>query len=420
MVSYRVWLPGNADREVRVEACARGLGPVRWEPLASARASPAIAQRERGACLEYTARPSGLGPYATLATSDAFVGGDGGIFLRPANAPASVAIEVRFEAPPGVQVSSAWRLEQGIARPDRTFLHRESHFAFGSAVRIARFEVAGAHVERVRLPGALAVTDDELDRWLRDALRAVAGLLGRFPRDHVQIIVLPVPSADAPVPFGLVRRGGGASVLLLASEGAELDALRRDWVAVHELAHLIFPHIDRKDAWLSEGLSTYYQEIFRARAGLIPAREAWGRLVAGFERGRRGEGALPLGLESERMMATRSFHRVYWSGAAFALLADLELRARGTSLDALVLARAEELAAAEGSLRADQLLARLELPLGEPLLTDRASSFERSASFPELAEALRTLGIARDDAGEVRFSEAPEARALRAAIMGGD
>ncbi|MBC7172352.1 MAG: hypothetical protein H5U40_08005, partial [Polyangiaceae bacterium] len=347
-------------------------------------------------------------------------GGHASVFLRPLDVPASARVEVVFDAPAGVSVSTAWPSDGRVYRPARSFLDREAHLAFGKDLELSRFEVAGAQVERARLPGTLAITDDELDAWLARALRAVASLVGRFPHDRVQVVIVPVSRGTDPVPFGLVRRGGGASVLLLMSERAELAALDRDWVAVHELSHLLFPRVARPDAWLGEGLATYYQEVLRSRAGLIAPRDAWRRLIAEFTRGRRDASELPLGVESERMMETRRFHRVYWSGAAFGLLADLELRRRGTSLDALIAERSSELVSADGSVTALELLAALERPLGSGVLTTLADGFERTRGFPDVSSALAALGIRVDEDGEVSFSDAPEARALRAAIVGGD
>ncbi len=420
-ISYRVTLPADADRDVRVEACAEGFRAARWEPLGSVRADMARDLHARGACIDYVTNPGDVaGRFAAIATPDAFVGGDASILLRPTGAPAGARVAIRFDAPEGVHVSTPWPREGDAFVPDASFLAREAHVAYGAAVRTSRFEVAGARVERAVLPGTLAVSDAELDAWLRGAIEAVASLAGRFPRDRLQLVVVPVAYGDGPVEFGLVRRGGGASVLLLVNEEADLDALRRDWVAVHELAHLVFPLVDRRDAWLSEGTSTYYQEVLRARAGLIAPRDAWRRLVAGFERGRSGAGDLPIGEESERMMANATFHRVYWSGAAFVMLADLALRARGSSFDALVAAHAPVLTRSNATFTAHDLLARLDAGLDAPFLCDRAAALEASPGVPEVTPALESLGIRVDAAGEVTFEEDADARARRAAIMGGD
>ena len=38
-------------------------------------------------------------------------------------------------------------------------------------------------------------------------------------------------------------------------------------------------------AWLSEGTASYYQNVLRARAGILPAEDAWQRMHSGFRRG---------------------------------------------------------------------------------------------------------------------------------------
>src|SRR5207244_449476 len=82
----------------------------------------------------------------------------------------------------------------------------------------------------------------------------------------------------------------------------------------------------RDDAWLSEGFATYYQAVLRARAGFFSARYAWQKMHEGFERGRRQTSSRSLAETSARMGREYQYMRVYWSGAAIALLADVALR----------------------------------------------------------------------------------------------
>jgi predicted metalloprotease with PDZ domain len=89
-------------------------------------------------------------------------------------------------------------------------------------------------------------------------------------------------------------------------------------------------NLDGDGPWLYEGLAAYHQEVLRARTGLLPEADAWRGLHQGFERGRMGtRPGTDLGAASSDMLRRRSFMRVYWSGAAIALLADLELRRAG-------------------------------------------------------------------------------------------
>jgi hypothetical protein len=430
--TFRVLVPERADEAIRVEACARGFAPTIWRSIgvvnvveARSGGAPlpiddagAVRLPRESACIDYVVRPLARGGVSPLvAGAGAFFGGHGAVFLRPEPRPAELDIEVRFEAPEGVEVSAAWPTIDGVGRPDATFFDRESHLAFGSALAVRRFEWRGTEIERARLPGTLSVTDEALDRALERAIAAVASVAGRFPRARVQIVVLPVPARDEAVPFGLVRRGGGPSVMLLVSERADFASIERSWVVTHELSHLLFPLIDRRDAWISEGLATYYQEVLRARAGLIDPREAFERLERGFARGRRASGAMPLELESARMGEAHNYQRIYWSGAAFALLVDVELRGRGTSLDALVTSMGHELWEPRGRWNGRALLGALERPLEAPRLTSLAADLEASTSFPDLDDAYDALGLTVRADGALSFSEAAAARALREAIM---
>ncbi|UCH29588.1 MAG: hypothetical protein JSV06_00790, partial [Myxococcales bacterium] len=152
-------------------------------------------------------------------------------------------------------------------------------------------------------------------------------------------VIAPANIAADDVVFGMLRRGGGASILLVPSASATREGLDDDWVAVHELSHLWLPRFYPQDRWLSEGVATYLQEVLRARCGLQTEARAWQRLLEGFARGRRSGTGRPLTLESRDMDETGAYHRVYWAGAAFALEADVWFRettdGRESLLDAL-------------------------------------------------------------------------------------
>ena len=91
--------------------------------------------------------------------------------------------------------------------------------------------------------------------------------------------------------------------MLTVDTSHDLDAFLDSWTASHELSHLLLPYISRREAWLGEGFASYYQNVLRARAGMLSQREAWQKLHAGFERGlekwgeisqRRGRGPQPV------------------------------------------------------------------------------------------------------------------------------
>jgi hypothetical protein len=220
--------------------------------------------------------------------------------------------------------------------------------AFG-AIDLRALHVAGATLDIVTLPGERLMVDTDIDRWLGAAAAAVATGAGprrRFPFDRVLVIVEPVQGGG--VPFGMVTRGGGPQAHLLLGARARVDDVLDDWVAVHELSHLLHPLVGLDEAWFGEGLATWHQVVLRARAGLISEAEAWATLADGFERGaaaaERGPWTLSLREASARMRAEGRWLQTYWGGAAIVLVMDVALRRCGdTSIDDVVAAlRAEQ------------------------------------------------------------------------------
>jgi predicted metalloprotease with PDZ domain len=191
-----------------------------------------------------------------------------------------------------------------------------------------------------------------------------------------------------------VLRGGGPSVRLFLSADAQDDELPGEWVAIHEMLHLGMPRVD--DAWMSEGLATYYQEVVRARAGLLTQDEAWKRLHAGFGRGRRGGGGHTLRHESREMRRRHAYMRVYWGGAAIALLWDLELRrsSDGTqTLDHALRTLHARFGDEIDPLAAAEMVAHLDGWLGRPAFSRIANDVLDDEDFPDLTDAYRELGL---------------------------
>lgn len=256
-----------------------------------------------------------------------------------------------------------------------------------------------------------------LQDWIAEAARAPLAVSGRFPLQAARVEIRQRHGADAsPVPWGQTsRRDEQVRVLLYVRDDASLDELRGDWTAVHELSHLFHPFLGARGRWLAEGLASYYQNVLRARVGLIEPREAWRELAAGFGRGRGAVEGVRLDHLGRRRGGTM---RVYWAGAAFWLQADLALRLEhGSSLDT-VLARYARCCLA-GAERANPQAFVADLDR----VADAGGLFERlylryaaSERFPSLDEAWRQLGIEASGAG-LRFSDEAAPARLRDAIM---
>ncbi|HEY5805086.1 MAG TPA: hypothetical protein VIT90_15470 [Lysobacter sp.] len=254
---------------------------------------------------------------------------------------------------------------------------------------------------------------DELQRWLAEAAGATLTAFGRYPLAEATVRITQIDSDDdSPVPWGQTQRGDDVSVLLFVRRDAGMAELRQDWTAVHELSHLFHPYLGRDGRWLAEGLASYYQNVLRARAGLLTPEQAWRELDAGFGRGQREHSGMPLD-----GLGRRGTMRVYWAGAAFWLEADLALRRQHrSSLDAVLSKYSSCCLRGTGEVAPAAFMATLDELAGAEVFVPAYQRYARSREFPSLGAAYSALGIERGADGLV-YSDRAEARKLRAAIM---
>ncbi|AKF10408.1 hypothetical protein DB32_007557 [Sandaracinus amylolyticus] len=338
------------------------------------------------------------------------------LWLRaPSPRDASTAMLARFVLPDGVRASTVWpdADEEGWMRIDERAFRYIAYVAFGE-LEVERVPVPGGCIDAVVLDGALQIDAEQRRAWLGTAGRAVSRVLGRFPAERAGVIVVPTPFADTPVLFGIVGRGALPTIALLVGENARPDALVPDWTAVHEFTHLASPFVERDEAWITEGLATYYQQVLRAREGMLTPEQAWNEMLHGFARGRSEGTGRTLREESRDMLRTYAFGRVYWSGAALALMADVAYRrssdGQGSLDDAMVRASDRR----DETLRADELVRAMDGGDGGPFAQVIAPWIDRD-EFPDVDETLAWLGVRRGVAG-VELLDAPGA-AIRDAIM---
>lgn len=259
---------------------------------------------------------------------------------------------------------------------------------------------------------------DELQDWLAECTRAQLAAFGRFPLREATVRIRLVPRRGrdpSPVPWGQTLREDGVAVLLYVREDAHPDELRADWTAVHELSHLFHPFLGDEGRWLAEGLASYYQNVLRARAGLLGGEEAWRRLDGGFRRGANaaaGERMDQVGWRRARTM------RIYWAGAAFWLDADLSLRReRGRGLDEVLAAYSRCCLREDSRSTPQAFVAALDRAGGGGVLARLYRRHAAMTAFPSLDADYAALGIETRGA-QLRFSPAPDKARLRAAIMG--
>jgi len=431
-IDYVVRLESRLDR-AHVRACMQGgsfreLVPTRFEsrellatPTVSGVASTVVLDRE--GCARYVldldhaaATSAGLRRFgrAVLLPPDLWL-------WAPPGTSSEARLRVAIELPNGTKASLPWRYEHGRpALVDASVLRWRSHALFGEFT-LERFVAASCEIELALVDGLHDASLGGIRRWLASAVETVALVYaGEFPVPRIHVIVVPTGAHGGSVQFGILARGGGPSVLLFVDSDVDDADLPGEWVAVHELVHVTMPFISLEDAWLSEGIASYYAEVLRTRAGFRSPRDGWHELVTAFERGRADGTGESLRIQTRTMHETGSYQRVYWAGAALAFMFDVNLRSRSRGrldLDHAMrhLTRCCRTRARMSSAR--ELLGEIDRFAGGRLFGDLASRHLDESSFPDVEVVLQRLGVRRTSQGVVLDDTTPDAT-IRRAIMG--
>lgn len=401
------------------------------EPLPQAHGGYDLGGLPEDACVAYRVDLAAL--EADEATAR-WVGRTGGSLLtrpgawlwRPEPRPADAEVTLRFSLPSGMGASVPWPTlpEHPRGTDHTTYVLDPTAFTWLSyavigEVTIDRFERAGAEIELVTLDAPVACPPAGLRGWVEDAVDTVALLFeGRFPRERVQLVVVPVEGGGGgTVYFGMAARGGGAGVQIFLDDQARAEALPGGWTTVHELLHHGMPFI--AEPWMAEGWVTYYTELVRTRAGHRSEREGWQALLEGFGRGRRIDMDLTLAQTSDSMHETHAYQRVYWGGAAIALLVDVQMRLEtgdARSLDDAMRELRRCCGDARHQWQARALLEHLDGWYGRPLFTETADAVLHSRELPDVEAALARLGV-HVEGGELRLDDEHPAAPIRRAVM---
>jgi hypothetical protein len=334
--------------------------------------------------------------------------------------------EARVELPPGYSIAAPWHPLPADGKALRFRIPR-TPADWISRVAIGRFATTSVAVAdgtlRVAILGDVdAAERSKLEAWIARAGHAPETAYGKFPLADASILIAPIRDRSArAVVFGESTRGQGHTLTLLLDptrSAADLDA---DWVAVHELSHTFHPYLDDRGSWLAEGLATYYQNVLRARAGLLSPAQAWEQLDAGFERGRSSTGAHEDTLDAVASAIDRrpEFGRIYWSGTAFWLETDLALRRASND----TLGVDEALRRFDACCLPDQhgwtpedFVAKLDALIGSEVFRRNFTTYSKRTDFPDLKATYAALGIARvGDA--LHYDDAAPAAGVRRAIM---
>ncbi len=339
---------------------------------------------------------------------------------RPDALPADADIEIWFELPAGIAVSAPWK---SVGDSNRTFRVGSTPrnwpgvVAFGSFAPID-IDVPGARLKLILIDNPLPPLRASLQRWIERAAYSLTTIYGVFPVPELQVIVAPTSRGSKPVPWAYVARGGGSAIHLFVQPNHNEYEFMRDWSVVHEMSHLFLPYVEWGDAWLVEGLPTYFQNVAMARGGLVSPEEAWRRMYAGFETA-KNVGRRYTVYEASRRIGRRGlYRRVYWGGAAYMLATDLRLRELSNNKSALADALVEiRNCCLNGKYRwsADDLVAKLDVSSGTTVFSEMLTEQLKSRPFPDYDALYAKLGI-RMLGGHPIFVDAPGAQ-YRNAIM---
>ncbi len=173
----------------------------------------------------------------------------------------------------------------------------------------------------------------------------------------------------------------------------------------------------REQKWVSEGFAQYYQNVLLARSGTYDELKAWQKIYEGLERGRLSRPELS---PNEAAMGSLrgSLMKVYWSGTALALMADVSLRERSGGEESLDFVLDKLQACCLPSDRVwsgTELFTRMDTLTNFPVFMQLYRRYAGTAGFPDVEPLFQRLGLSVSN-GKVRFKRHAELADIRLAI----
>jgi hypothetical protein len=324
-------------------------------------------------------------------------------WLWQARGALNVVVRTQFYVPAGVEVSVAW------PRTGNTYWMDETAMSWGGFTVIGRFVRREILIDHTTLDVAHteAITNQEvITNWLTRAVHNLHTLDVPWEADRVQIVLLPRALHGVGVGFGLASRGGGRSALFLIDPRGSPEEFSSDWQATHELVHMVHPVFYDADAWLREGIATYYQEILRARGGTQTEEEAWRHLRSGIANGNLQRSGRSLASESAQMQTSHAYTRVYWWGAALVFLADVTLHQHGKSMDVAIAGLRRAAASQPSRAWSAQEAARvMDEATGVSVWQSMIQDASSATDYPEVETQFRSLGVFPGPSGTITLHE---------------
>jgi hypothetical protein len=282
--------------------------------------------------------------------------------------------------------------------------------ATAAAAAVTDLTVDGVAIHLEMPTEAFSAGSEPLLRWVRRSAEIVAHYYGRFPTPRLTLRVT-AQSGDG-VHGGKTFANPDALIQVQLGRDVTEAQLFADWVLVHEMTHLALPDTGESHAWLSEGLATYVEGVARVQAGNRSEADVWAEELRSMPRG------LPQS-DDRGLDGTHSWGRIYWGGAMFCLLADVDIRRRSHNRLGLQDALRAVLRAS-GGLGTDWPIERVlrtgDAAVGTRTLEDLYAQMKSTPMTPDLMALWRELGV-EPEAASVRFNDSAPLAEVRRAIM---
>lgn len=313
--------------------------------------------------------------------------------------------------------SMAWMIapvpataQQGDAKDNIEFRIKSAmpYLAFDRLEK-SSIDVPGGQLTVGFAPGQFQVGKAKLLDWIERSAKAISVYYGHFPVKAARILI--VPDDGDKTSGGQTFSNAGAAIRLLAGSAITEDALKEDWQLPHEMVHLALPETG-ESPWFSEGLAVYVESIARGQAGDLTEEKIWSEFTKMMPTGLPKKGDMGLGKAEGQ-------ERVYWGGATFWLIADLEIRKRTQnkrSLQDALVGIQEAGGNYEKVWPMERLLAVADAATGERVLTELYGQWNSKPVSPDLKALWKKLGIEQN--GEtVRFNDSASLAATRRMLI---
>ena len=263
---------------------------------------------------------------------------------------------------------------------------------------------------KVTLPsGTLDRSAEDLIEWVTRAATAVSTYYGRFPVKH---LTLKIGADDRDgVHHGTTYPEDGGLINISLGRHTSKSDLDSDWMLTHEMIHLAFPSMPRRQHWIEEGISVYVEPVARVQAGQLAVEEMWYETVRDMHQGEPQEG-------DEGLDHTHTWGRTYWGGALFCLVADVRIRQQTKNragLQDALRAIFEHGGVITEDWEIERALKIGDEATGTTVLIDLYHGMRDKAEPMDLEGMWKRLGVVRDGK-TVKFDDSAPDAAIRAAI----